>query len=234
MNILLQPAADALRSDQRLLLQGVDWQTYEKFLEAVGERHLRLTYDRGNLELMAPSLNHEWWKRRLGCLMLPLAEELNVEIQGGGSTTFRREDLARGLEPDECFWIRHEPQIRGRREIDLTRDPPPDLVLEIDITTSFLDRIGIYAALGVPEIWCFDSESLRVYLLQGNRSYELRNQSLSFPFLPLAEFVRFLHQTEGLSETSLVRSFRTWLRAGLPTWQGAAPNPGSTSAPSGN
>ncbi len=214
MNRIQQPWTEPVRGEQRLLLYAVDWQTYEKFLDAVGKRRLRLTYDRGNLEIMAPSWNHEWWKRRFGFLMPLLGAETNVAVQGGGSTTYRREDLERGLEPDECFYIGpHAVQMRGPREIDLQRDPAPDLAVEIDISSSSLNRQSIYAALRVPELWRFDGASLQAYRLGANGAYELCEHSLSFPFLPLVAFVQFLQDTQELEESALIRPFQDWIRA---------------------
>ena len=213
MNLIQQPRTWPT-GEQRLLLHAVDWRTYEKFLDAVGERPLRLTYDRGNLEIMAPSWNHEWWGRRIAFLIPLLGAELNVEVQGGGSTTFRREDLDRGLEPDECFYVgEHAVQMLGLRNLDLSRDPPPDLAIEIDITSSSLNRQGIYAALGVRELWRYDGESLRVLRLGADGTYEGCEQSPSFPSLPLAAFAEFLQQTQAVGEASLIRLFQEWARA---------------------
>jgi Uma2 family endonuclease len=131
--------------------------------------------------------------------------------------TFQREDLARGLEPDECYWIEHESVVRGRDDIDLETDPPPDLVLEIEISRSALDRMSIYAALGVPEVWRWDGTKLAVNLLTRRGTYRMSDRSKAFPFLPLAEFARFLEPTK-LSETQLLRSFRTWVRKHRKKW----------------
>ena len=120
---------------------------------------------------MSPSSMHERYNCLFRRMIETLTEELAIPIKGAGSTTFKREDLERGLEPDSCFYLANERRIRGKRELDLTIDPPPDLAIEIDITSSSLDRQGIYAALGVPEIWRFDGESLRVYQLQPDGTY---------------------------------------------------------------
>jgi Uma2 family endonuclease len=220
MNLIPPLWTEPARGEQRLLLHAVDWQTYEKFLEAVGKRPLRLTYDRGNLEIMAPSWNHEWWKRRFGFLMPILGAETSTAVQGGGATTYQREDLERGLEPDECFYLgQHAVQMRGPREIDLRRDPPPDLAIEIDISSSSLNRLSIYAALGVPELWRFDGAFLHAYRLAANGVYELCEHSLGFPFLPLGEFVQFLQKTQELEESALIRPFQAWIRAHIPPAQ---------------
>lgn len=200
--------------EQRLLLHAVDWKTYEKFLDAVGDRPLRLTYDRGNLEFMAPSWHHEWWKSRFGFVLRLLGAELNLKVQGGGSTTFRREELDRGLEPDDCFYFgEHTVQMRGPRQLDLSRDPPPDLAIEVEISPSALDRPGVYAALGVPELWRFDGDTLRVFRLGTGGVYEPCEHSLAFPSLPLGAFLGFLCRTQELDEASLLRPFQEWVRA---------------------
>ena len=221
MNVLHRVQPPPAIEGQRLLLHGVDWRSYEKFLDAVGNRPLRLTYDRGNLEIVAPSWNHEWWKRRIGFVIPLLGGSLGIEVQGGGSTTFRREDVERGLEPDECFYVgAHAGQMSGPdREIDLRSDPPLDLAIEVDITRSSLDREGIYAALGVPELWRFDGESLQASRLGPGRTYVPSEQSLAFPPLPLAEFLRFLQETQELTETELLRAVPDWVR------QHALPSP---------
>lgn len=124
--------------------------------------------------------------------------------------THRREDLERALEGDECYWIAHEHAVRGKIDLDLEIDPPPDLFLEIEISRSLLDRMGILAAMGVPEVWRWDGETLRVCLLTQEGGYRESDKSLAFPFLPLDEFAAFLNKT-GQSETQLIKSFRAWV-----------------------
>jgi Uma2 family endonuclease len=198
-------------AEQRLRLSGIPWEGYVAVTEALGARPIRVTYDRGEMEIMSPSNRHENRKRILGRLLETLTEELEIDIASGGSTTYRRKALARGLEPDESYWIAHERIVRGRQDIDLEKDPPPDLVLEIEISRSALDRMSIYAALRVPEVWRWDGETLTVNLLSTRGTYRQSDRSKAFPFLPLAEFARFLEPTK-LSETQLLRSFRAWVR----------------------
>jgi Uma2 family endonuclease len=163
------------------------------------------------MEFMTLSPEHEQRKHILGILVVELAVEMNIDIAGYGSMTCRREDLERGLEGDECYWIENEAKVRGRMDLDLEADPPPDLALEIEISRSALDRMGIYAALRVPEVWCWDGESLRVFLLTLQGTYEPSDRSRAFPFLPLTEFAAFLTRTD-ISETQLIRLFRQWVR----------------------
>lgn len=213
---------------QRMLLQNVSWQFYEWFSGEMGERPIRITYDRGNMELMSPSFQHETAGTLLGKMVSALAEELNIPIKAGKSTTFRREDLERGLEPDECFYTVNVPIILGRTEIDLSRDPPPDLAIEVDITRSSLDRLGIYAALGVPEIWRFDGHGLTVHVLRAEGGYEVRERGPSFPMIVPSDLVRFVQDGTHTDDTTLLRAFRAWVRAEiLPNYPpaGDAPPP---------
>ena len=202
----------AVPAEQRFRLSGIDWPSYVAFGDLLDGRHIRLTYDRGELEFMTLSHQHEWSKKLLGRLVEALTEEMDIDIASGGSMTCRREDLERGLEPDECYWIANEPLIRGRDEIDLEEDPPPDLAMEVEVSRSTLDRMGLYARLRVPEVWCWDGQHLRVYLLDADGNYVESNRSLAFPFLPVAELERFLAQATTISETKLLRSFRAWVR----------------------
>ena len=155
---------------------------------------------------------HEWWRRRIGFVLLLLGGVLRIDVQGYGSTTLRREDAERGLEPDEGFYIGATSHMRGPRDIDLSSDPPPDLAIEIDISRSCLDRMVIYAALRIPEVWRFDGEFLQVFRLRADGIYEPREQSGYFPMLRLTEFVRFLRETEHLSETALIEPLQEWAR----------------------
>jgi Uma2 family endonuclease len=197
---------------QRLVLDGVSWRMYERLLRAFDERHVRMTYDRGALEIMTLSPEHERYKHLLRRLVEALIDELSWNIAGFGSMTFKRRKRRRGLESDECFWITNEPLIRGKVHIDLRHDPPPDLALEIDVTHSSLDRLGIYAALRVPEVWRYDGQDLHVHLLGTDGKYTESGQSRVFPFLPVAEVARFLGMLATLSETELLRQFRAWVR----------------------
>jgi len=199
-------------SEQRFLLRGVSWQIYQDFAAALGDRPVRLTYDRGNLELMTLSHRHERCSGLLGRLVETLTFELNQPLHGGGSTTFSQEDLDRGLEPDRCYWVENEARVRGKDEIDLTIDAPPDLAIEIDISRSALNRLGIYAAIRVPEVWRFDGTTLRVYLLQADGEYHESDRSRHFPFLPLAEVAAFMQERAHMDDNSLIRTFQQWVR----------------------
>lgn len=138
---------------QTVILRGVGWETYESLLADHKDRSApRFAYDCGELEIVSPSPEHEKLNRGLALLMEVVAEEFGGDVYALGSTTLRREDLERGFEPDSCFYIQNEERIRSKDRIDLEVDPPPDLVIEIDITSPSLDKNSIYARRGVPEI----------------------------------------------------------------------------------
>lgn len=204
--------------EQRLRLSLIPWGAYVAIRDCLGERPIRVTYDQGEMEVMSPSRKHEREKSRLGRLVESLTEELEIDIDSGGSMTCRNEEMLRALEPDECYWIANEPLVRGRVDLDLDIDPPPDLALEIEISRSMLDRMSIYAALKVPEVWRWDGETLSVHVLTGRGTYRASKRSKAFPFLPLSDFAAFLGRTE-LSETKIIRAFRAWVREKSSVWK---------------
>ena len=196
-----------------ILLKNVSWKTYESLVnELTQQRGIRLTYDRGNLEIMTPSAPHEASKKILGRFVESVSEELNIEIRSVGSLTCRREDLARGLEPDQCYYIENEDVVWDKQQIDLNQDPPPDLVVEIDVTSSSIDRLSLYASLGVPEVWRYDGNRLIIYQLE-SQEYAERDVSPTFPFLSQVEMLRFLELRRTTKEKALLRLFREWVRS---------------------
>ncbi|MGK7874352.1 MAG: Uma2 family endonuclease [Xenococcaceae cyanobacterium] len=197
----------------RVLLSNISWETYEALVtDLEAQPGTKLTYDRGLLEIMTPLIPHESNKKLLGRLIEAATEELEIEIRSLGSLTCKRKDLARGLEPDQCYYIENEPIVRGIQEIDFTQDPPPDLAIEIDITSSSINPMDIYANLGVPELWRYDGNSLKIYSLEGE-TYQEQSCSQTFPQLLPAEILRFLELSKTMGETSLIRSFRQWVRS---------------------
>lgn len=208
-----------LPATQHFLLTDIAWRTYVAFGNLLEGRNLRLTYDRGELEFMTLSPEHERFKHLSVLLLAVLAEELNIDMAGYGSMTFRREDLERGLEPDECYGIAHEARIRGRTQIDLATDPPPDLVVEVEITRNVLDRLPIFAALRVSEVWRWDGTALGILLLQGDGQYAKSERSRAFPFLPMNEFARFLAPNADRSEIQMIRTFRAWIQQERGNWK---------------
>jgi len=199
--------------DEIIHLSGISWQTYETLLEELSDRRLRLTYNRGNLEIMTPSPEHELGKEVLGRFVETLAEELAVKIYPLGSTTLKRPELS-GAEPDKCFYIRNIALVRGKRRLDLTQDPAPDLVVEIDVTSSSQNRLQVYAVLGVAEVWIYNGESLVIKQLH-NDTYITSQTSQFFVNIPIPEIAGFLQQTETIDYLELVKVFRNWVRSQL-------------------
>jgi len=191
-------------------LSGISWQTYETLLEELSDRRLRVTYNRGNLEIMTPSPEHELSKKVLGRFVETLAEESEIQIYPLGSTTFKRPQLS-GAEPDECFYIYNINAVRGKKRLDLTEDPAPDLVVEIDVTSSSSDRLQVYADLGVAEVWIYNGEFLAIHQLENN-TYVCSQKSQFFANLPILEIARFLQQAETIDYLELVREFRHWVK----------------------
>jgi Uma2 family endonuclease len=192
-------------------LSGISWQTYETLLKELSDRRLRLTYNRGNLEIMAPSPEHEFSKTLMGRFVETLAEETDLQIYPLGSTTFKRPELS-GAEPDECFYIRRIGAVRGKKRLDLNEDPAPDLVVEIDVTSSSQNRLQVYADLGVAEVWIYNGESLVIKQLQ-NGIYITSQTSQFFLNIPIPEIAGFLKQAETMDYLELVKAFRKWVRS---------------------
>ncbi len=195
---------------QRLLLRDVTWQEFETILEELGDhRGSRLAYDNGTLEMMMPLPEHEDDKEIIGDLIKALLEELDIEFRSLGSTTFKKAQT-QGLEPDQCFYIQNEAVIRGKKRIDLAVDPPPDLAIEIDVTSR--THPSIYEALGVPELWQFDQGKLQINLLQDG-SYALATESPNFRGFPLAEVLpHYLAESKIVGRNKALKAFRQWVR----------------------
>ncbi len=196
---------------QRLLLHDVTWQEFEAILVELGDRRSsRLAYTDGTLEIRMPLPEHEISKELIGDLIKALLEELDIEFCSLGSTIFKHQQILQGIEPDQCFYIRHESVIRGKNRIDLTIDPPPDLALEIDVTSR--THTSIYQAMEVPELWRFEQGKLQINMLQDGQ-YVLVDESPTFSGLPLTDVIlQFLLQakTEGRNKT--LKAFRQWIR----------------------
>jgi Uma2 family endonuclease len=171
----------------------------------------RLTFDRGTLEIISPAAEHEGYNRRLAQLVTTLADELGLDAEDLGSTTFKRADLARGFEPGSCFYVQHEGQIRGRDKLDLGSDPPPDLVIEVDITSPSLDKLPLYARLGVPEVWRYDGRALITFHLVDG-AYREAAESAVLPGITSADLTRLMAEGRTLGRSAWLRWVREWLR----------------------
>jgi Uma2 family endonuclease len=196
---------------QRVLLHDVSWQEFEEILEELGEhRAARIAYDNGTLEIMTPLPEHEDDKEIIGDLIKALLEELDIEFRSLGSTTFKNQDMVKGIEPDQCFYIQNEAAIRGKKRLDLTVDPPPDLGLEIDITSR--THPSVYEALKVPELWRFEKGKLQINVLQeGN--YVKSQESPTFPGLSLTQVIPpYLERSRIAGRNATLKAFRAWVR----------------------
>jgi len=205
------------RAEQRVLLRNISWETYERLLDERGDSRVpRLAYDRGELEIMSPSSEHESTAYFVGLLVAVLAEEMSVNAYGVGSTTYRRSDIGRGFEPDASFYIGNEERIRGEPRIDLTVDPPPDLVVEVDITSPSLDKFPIYARLDIPEVWRYDGTRATIFLLE-EEDYVEAGESAALPALTSDVLTRFIEESTSLGSTEWLRRVREWVRKRIET-----------------
>lgn len=204
-----------LDGEHRVVLRGVGWEGYQSILRMVGDQPVRMTYDRGDVELMSPLPKHERKKSLLGQFVRILAREFRIAVMPMGSTTWSREDLDKGLEADESFYLGDLQRLKDPDNIDLDADPPPDLAIEIEITRSALDRIGIYGALRVPEVWRFDGRKLRVLLRQDDGTYRDSVTSPSFPDVPMDEIARFAAEEGIRDENAHLDQFTLWLHEDL-------------------
>lgn len=196
---------------QQLLVKDVSWQMYENILEELGEkRAARINYFQEILEIMTPLPEHEVSKVIIGDLVKALCEEIEVEFWSLGSTTFKSKDMAVGIEPDDCFYIQNESAIRGKDRVDLNTDPPPDLAIEIDMTSR--TQLNNYEALGVPELWRYDGQSLEINVLE-NGKYINSNISRNFPNFHLVDIIpQYVEQSKIKGRNSTIKAFRNWVR----------------------
>jgi len=198
--------------EERVVLGHVSWETYESLLaDHADARSPRFTYSEGMLEIMSPSSEHEKLNQVLATIADLVAEEQEIEFENLGSTTFRRQDFNRGTEPDSCFYIQNVERIRGKKEIDLRVDPPPDLVIEIEITSPAVAKLPVYARLRVPEIWLHDGRAPRILRLSGDQ-YENYDRSGVLPSLTQSVLSEFCEQSKTLTTLAWRRMVRTWAR----------------------
>jgi Uma2 family endonuclease len=198
---------------QLLVLDHLPWASYVAIADALPDRPaIRTTFDRGRLELMTTSAGHEFLKTWLTRLIDVLAEECGRAYVSGGNMTFRREDLGQGFEPDNCFWFAAEPALRRQTTYDPGRDPPPELLVEVEVSRRAIPRLPLYAAFGVVEVWRFDGEVLHVHRLQADRTYADADRSGVFPAVPMADLARFFHPDPDRDTLTFIREFRAWVR----------------------
>jgi Uma2 family endonuclease len=192
-------------AEHRVILHNTSWETYERLMKERGENRVpRFAYDQGELEIMSPSTEHESIAYYIGLLVAVFAEEAGVDLYGAGSTTFDREDLERGFEPDACFYVQNAERVRDKPRIDLRLDPPPDLIIDVDITSPSLDKFSIYARASIPEIWRHDGERLAIFELRGEVYVEVAGSRTLPPLTSEA--------LSGLIEESSSLDIATWMR----------------------
>ena len=200
----------------RLTFYEIGWDEYERLLDQLGDDyHRRSSYDSGRLEVMAPSARHERYKNLLHGLVLILGDELDQEILSYGSTTLKLKSRRKGAEGDDCFYIQHAGQIGEKDELDLTSDPPPDLVIEIDLTRDSSGKLAIYAAMGVPELWRYDGNRFSIWQL-ADQEYVPTSFSPVFPFLTAEHLAEFAANSETQGRKQARRAFRAWVKANKP------------------
>jgi Uma2 family endonuclease len=198
------------QAEQRVVLREVSWATYERLLAEQGDSsNPRLTYDRGTLELMSPLSEHEELKDIIALIINALAEGLNIDTHGYGSTTFKRKGLARDFEPDACFYIGNVVRVKGKAKLDLMVDPPPDLVVEIDITHSSLDKLALFAAFGIPEVWRHDGQQLTFHV-HTETGYRVSEKSRVLPGADRVAVARFIETGQTAYRPTWLRGIREW------------------------
>jgi Uma2 family endonuclease len=202
------PSKGLTEISNRFLLT-VSWGEYLKFLDALGDRPIRVTYDRGSMELMSPTADHEFKKKLLANLLEALLVEWDLDFAALGSTTFRREDLDRGLEPDECYWILQVQEMRYVKHLDLSIHPVPELAIEVEVHHAVINRLGILHSMGFPEIWRLTRQGHLVCLLWDEQGYTESPVSRFLPGLPVSEIDRFLERSD-CPRPRLVREFISW------------------------
>ncbi len=198
----------------RVVLYGLSWQQFEGLLMDLGDhRSAKIAYDHGTVEIMTPLPEHEYFKENIGDAIKDMAEVLEADYESLGSTTWRKQAKMAGIEPDNCFYFQNEPKIRGKLQYDLNQDPPPDLALEIDMTSKSLSRFPIYARLGVPELWCYEEGDLHIYLLQENEEYQEVENSNIFPTIPVKEIPKIINKYRFQGRRMIRKQIREWVKS---------------------
>lgn len=208
--IVPQPIAKPI-GEKRVVFQNLDWQRYQMMQQAIGERRVvRLTYDQGVLEVTMPLEDHEFAVRMMELFIRVMVVELGMKLKTMGSTTLERARLDRSAEPDNAYYIQNQASVAGRN-VDLEQDPPPDLVVEVDITHTDINKLRLYASMGVPEFWRYNGETWRIYQLQGEL-YEEAETSSTFPLIPKTKLYEFLAQARQ-DEVAAEIALRNWVRS---------------------
>ena len=196
--------------DQIVILRGIHWETYERLLADHQESSgTRLNFDCGTLEIVSPSSEHEQLKETIALLFQLLASELEIDVVAVGSTTFRRKDLRQGFEPDASFYIRNAQPIRNQPRIDLRRDPPPDVVVEIQVTNPAIDKLSIFAAAGVPEVWLYRDDQVEILGLE-SKTYQRKPESSFLPGVTDPVLTNFVRSSRTMKSVEWIKTVRAW------------------------
>jgi Uma2 family endonuclease len=202
----------ATPAETRVLLENISWQTFKTMLVEMGsERANRISYHQGNIEIMTPQKPHENANRLIEVFVGVLCEELGLEVDRVGSLTLTRDDLEYGAEPDSGYYIQNELLVRGKENIDLAFDPPPDLVLEVEYSRPKIDKLKLYAAMGIPEFWRYNGTKLRIYILT-NGQYSETQISPTFAPIQITEVPRFIQESKKIGQMAATRAFRNWVK----------------------
>lgn len=205
--------AEQLVEQPNVILHDVSWETYERLLKEQGEHTgTRFTYDEGTLQIMIVSFEHESSNRTLSSIVEALAEGMEIDFEPAGSTTFKRKDIKRGFEPDSCFYFRRPEMIRGKKRLNLAKDPPPDLIVEIDVTHGSLDRLPIFAAVGVLEVWRYENGGVKIYCLDENHYIESAESRL-LPGVTSTALTQFVAEGQTRRRFEWLRNVRAWARS---------------------
>ena len=196
-----------ISAETRTVMENIRWETFVELAEQRRGSVPRMTFDEGVLELMSPRRQHENIGSLIGRFVETYTEVLGIEVQSVASTTFKRKDLQKAFEADESYYIEHAEQIRPKEEIDLTIDPPPDLVIEVEITSSAIQKMKLFAAMGVTEVWRHDGEQLQMFSLESG-GYKPVPSSPALPGLTVAAINSLLEKRFDIGETALIREFR--------------------------
>ena len=213
MTVIDTPIATQPRADV-ILFENASWELYELLLrdrDAAGQ-HFKITYDEGRMSIMSPLPIHEAIKTFLARMIECADLEQDVGITSFGSTTWRRKDLAKGLESDECYYIGLDPDFDQTKPVDLTLEPAPDLAIEVDITHNPLDRMALYARLGVKEVWRYTGQQVEINVLGADGRYTKVFQSTALPFMNEDVINRFVVMLSTSGERKTIREFRKWVR----------------------
>jgi Uma2 family endonuclease len=200
--------------EPRIVLHGVDWETYERLRELPENYHIKMIYDEGTLEMMSPSQRHEDWKHVVRRMIETWTAERGISFRGKGSLTWKVKAKQKGIEPDECYYVASFGQLRGKREVDMKAGPPPDIVIEVEATRSAIAKLPIYAAFGVPEVWTFDGETVTVHRLTSDSDYRATRASKQLPGFPLREVPDWIERWIDSDEGAWAKAFRAHVARG--------------------